>query len=129
MRTLRASSLYFALVLGAGFTFGVIRMLWVVPRLGVRMAELIEAPVMIAVSAIAARWVIRRLDVPPKLSGRVTMGAVALLFMLVAEVTLVLWVRGVSIREYIASRDPLSESVYYVSLALFAAMPLLASRR
>ncbi len=75
MRTLKVSSLYFALVFGAGFTLGVIRILWLVPRLGVRMAESIEAPVMIAVSVIAVRWVIRRLGVPPKLSIRVTMGA------------------------------------------------------
>lgn len=129
MRTLRASGLYFALVFGAGFTLGVIRVLWVVPRLGVSVAELIEAPVMIAVSAIVACWVIRHLGVPPKLSIRVTMGAIALLLMLVAELTLVLWVRGVSIREYFASRDPVSESVYYVSLAVFAVMPLLAGRR
>ena len=129
MRTLRASSLYFALVFGAGFTLGVIRILWVVPSLGVRMAELIEAPVVIAVSAIAARWVIRRLGVPSTRSIRVTMGAIALLFMLFAELTLVLWVRGVSIHEYLASRDPVSEAVYYVSLAVFAVMPLLAGGR
>jgi hypothetical protein len=129
MRTLSASGLYFALVFGAGCTLGVIRVLWVVPRLGVRMAELIESPVMLAVSAIAARWVIRRLGVPPTFSIRVIMGAIALLLMLVAELTLVLWVRGVSIREYTASRDPVSESVYYVSLAVFAVMPLLAGRR
>jgi hypothetical protein len=93
------------------------------------MAELSEAPVMIAVSAIAARWVIRRLGVPSTRSIRVTMGAIALLFMLFAELTLVLWVRGVSIREYLASRDPVSEAVYYVSLAVFAVMPLLAGGR
>jgi hypothetical protein len=33
MQILKAGSLYFALVFGAGFVLGPIRMLWVIPRL------------------------------------------------------------------------------------------------
>ena len=39
-------------------------------------------------------------------------GALALL--LVAEFGLALWLRGLSIREYLATRDPVSGTVYYV---------------
>ena len=62
MRILKAGVLYFAIVFGAGFVLGPIRILWVVPRFGTRMAELIETPIMLVVTIIAARWVVRRLD-------------------------------------------------------------------
>jgi len=53
------------------------------------------------------------------------MGCIALALLLVAEFGLVLWLRGLSIREYLATRDPVSGTVYYVMLAVFAVMPLL----
>ena len=74
---------------------------------------------------MAARWIILRLGVPFTLSARLGMGFIALLLLLVAEFGFVLWLRGLAIREYIASRDPVSGTVYYVMLAVFAAMPLL----
>ena len=128
MRTLKAGVLYFALVFGAGFVLGTIRTLWVVPWLGARAAELVEAPIMVGIAALAARFVVRRLAVPPELSVRLALGTVALALMLVAEFTLVLWVRGLSIRDYLASRDPVAETAYYVALLLYAAMPSMVAR-
>jgi len=129
MHTLKAGALYFVLVFGAGFVLGPIRISWAVPRFGTRMAELMEAPVMLAVTILAARWIVRRLAVPAKLSSRLGMGCVGLCLMLVAEFTLVLWLRGLSIIEYLASRDPVSGTVYYAMLGVFAIIPLLMARR
>ena len=129
MQILKAGTLYFALVFGTGFVLGTIRTLWAVPRFGMRMAELVEAPIMFVVTILAARWVVRRLGVPPKPSSRLGMGCVGLGLMLVAEFTLVLWLRGLSIGEYVASRDPVSGTVYYVMLGVFCIMPLLVSPR
>jgi hypothetical protein len=129
MQILKAGVFYFALVFGAGFVLGAIRIMWVVPRFGIRMAELMEAPIMFVVTILAARWIVRRLAVLPKVSSRLGMGCVGLGLMLVAEFTLVLWLRGLSISEYLASRDPVSGTVYYVMLGVFAIMPLLVSPR
>jgi hypothetical protein len=126
---LKASMLYFALVFGAGFVLGSIRILWVVPRFGVRMAELMETPIMFVVTIFAARWIVRWLAVPPTRSSRLGMGCIAVSFLLIAEFTLVLWVRGLSIGEYLSTRDPVSGTVYYVMLGVFAIMPLLVARR
>jgi hypothetical protein len=52
--TLKAGVVYFALVFGAGFVLGTIRTLWVAPRVGVRTAELAEAPMMFGISILAA---------------------------------------------------------------------------
>lgn len=129
MRIMKAGVLYFALVFGAGFVLGPIRILWVVPRFGTRIAELMEAPIMFVVIIVAARWIVRRLAVPYTLSIRLGMGCVALGLLLVAEFTLVLWLRGLSISDYLASRDLVSGKVYYVILGVFAIMPLLVARR
>ena len=100
MRILKVGVLYCAIVFGAGFVLGPIRILWVVPRFGTRMAELMEAPIMIVVTILAARRIVRRLGLPPTTSSRLGMGCIALGFMLIAEFTLVLWIRGLSIGEY-----------------------------
>lgn len=129
MQILRPGALYFVLVFSAGFVLGTVRTLWIVPRTGARAAELMEAPVMLAVCVVAARWVVRRLRVPSTLSRRLGMGAFALALMLLAEFTLVLWLRGISIRQYLAARDSITATAYYVSLGLFAVIPALVARK
>jgi hypothetical protein len=129
MQILKGAMLYFAVVFGAGFVLGPFRILWVVPRLGTRMAELLEAPVMFVITIVAARWIVRRLAVPRTPSSLLGMGCIALSLMLIAEFTLVLWLRGISIREYLAGRDPIAGTVYYAMLGAFAVMPLLVARR
>ena len=57
------------------------------------------------------------------------MGIIGLALLLVAEFGLVLWLRGLSIREYLATRDPVSGAVYYLMLVVFAIMPLFVARR
>jgi len=129
MQTLKTGVLYFVLVFGAGFVLGSIRVLWLVPRVGTRTAELMETPVMLAVVIFAARWVVRRLAPPPTPSQRLAMGFVALGLLLVAEFALVLGLRGLTIDEYFANRDPVAGTVYVVMLGVFAIMPLLVARR
>lgn len=77
MPILKAGVLYFALVFGAGFVLGTIRTLWIVPRLGMRMAELMETPIMLVITILAARWTVRRLAVPSTLPARLGMGCVS----------------------------------------------------
>ena len=125
MSILKAGVLYFTLVFGAGFVLGIIRTLWVVPRFGTRMAELMETPVMLVVTIVAARWIVLHFAVPSTPSSRLGMGCIALVLLLLAEFGFVLWLRGLSIRDYLATRDPVSGTVYYVMLAAFAVMPLL----
>jgi hypothetical protein len=128
MRIIKAAVLYFVLVFGAGFILGPIRILLVVPRFGTRTAELMETPIMFVVIIVAAWWIVRRLAVPFKSSYRFGMGCIALGFLLVAEFTLVLWLQGLSIKEYLANRDPVSGTVYYVMLVIFAIMPRFVAR-
>jgi len=120
----KAGTLYFALVFAAGFILGTIRTLWVVPRLGTRWAEVLEAPFMVLISFLAAHWVVRRLSLPPVPRLQLSVGLVGLICMLLAEFTLAVWIRGLALRDYWSQRDPLATGVYFVALALFALMPV-----
>jgi hypothetical protein len=103
--------------------------LWIVPHFGERTAELMETPIMFVVTIVASRWIVRRLAVPSAMLGRLGMGCIALVLMLVAEFTLVLRLRGLSIGEYFANRDPVAGVVYYAMLGVFAIMPVLVGRK
>ena len=70
-----------------------------------------------------------RLSVPMMWSARLGMGCMALVLMLIAEFGFVLWIRGLSIRDYLATRDPVSGTVYYAMLVAFAIMPLLVAKK
>lgn len=83
---------------------------------------------MLVVSIVAARWVVHRLALPDSASSRLGMGGIGFVLLLSAEFSLVLWVRGLSVRQYLANRDPVAEAVYYALVVVFALMPLFVSR-
>ena len=56
------------------------------------------------------------------------MGCIALGLMLVAEFRLGLWIRGITIREYFVARDPVSGTVYFMTLGAFAGVPMFVGR-
>lgn len=119
---------YFALVFGAGFVLGTVRVLWLAPQFGVRTAELAETPVMLTVVFFAARWIVKRFAVPSSAGVRLVVGLAALACLLILEFTVVLWLQGISIRDSIANRDPVSGVAYAASLVLFTLMPLFVNR-
>jgi hypothetical protein len=101
-QVLKAGGLYFVVVFGVGFV--------------------------LAVTIVAARWTVLRLSVPMMWSSRLAMGGIALVLMLISEFGFVLWIRGLSIKEYFATRDPVSGAAYYLLLIVFAIMPVFISR-
>lgn len=119
---------YFALVFAAGFLLGILRVFWLAPVLGARAAELAETSVMLIVIFFAARWIAKRFAAPSSATVRLGIGLIALVCLLAVEFTVVLWLQGITIRESIANRDPVSGAVYAASLILFALMPLLVGR-
>lgn len=128
MRIFKPAVLYFALVLVTGFALGSIRVPFLVPRLGERYAELLEMPIMFMAIVLAARHVVRRFALPANLSVRLRVGFAALFMSVLAELLLAALLQGRSVAQYIASRDPVSGSVYLVMLLLFALMPSILAR-
>ena len=86
---------------------------------GVRAAELMEAPVMLAVIYWASRHLICS---HPELywRSRLAAGMIALLLLVGAELLVAYALGSRSIDQYIASKDPVSGSVYLASLLAFA---------
>jgi hypothetical protein len=125
MLVLKGGALYFAIVFTVGFVLGAVRTLWVVPHVGTRTAELMEMPIMLVVTIVAVRWTVLHLSVPMFWSARLEMACIALVLMLIAEFGFVLWIRGLSIKEYFATRDPVAGAAYYLMLVVFAIMPRL----
>jgi len=120
---------YVARVFGAGFALGIVRELWVTPRVGVRAAELLELPLMLVITVLAARAVDRRWLTASGARMRVVVGLSALVLLLAAEVGLGMALRGLSVRDALLARDPVSGTAYYVSLMIFALMPWCLARR
>jgi len=126
LNILKAAVVYFALVFGTGFVLGPIRILFIVPRFGVRLAELMEFPVMLVVIVLTSRWLVRKFQLAVHAW---LVGFLALALMIAFEFTLVLWLRGLSLSEYFRERDPVAGAVYYLMLLVFAAMPFFMAHK
>jgi hypothetical protein len=127
MRTFKAGAIYFLLVLALGWILGPIRELWAVPRFGRVTSLLFEAVIMLIAMIVASRWVMRRFDVPQTLGSTIPMDLVALGILATAEIAGVLWVRGSSLQEYVASFATAPGVISAVMFLLFAAMPSLVT--
>ena len=94
MRAIKLGIAYFAAVFAIGFVLGTVRVLWLIPAIGVRYAELAEIPLMIVASWVVARSLLGHFGPTPSRAGALTMGIVALVFLLTAEFTFVLELRA-----------------------------------
>ena len=125
LRVVKAGVAYFALVFAAGFVFGSIRVPFLVPRVGERIAELIETPFMFVVVVAAARFISRRYALPTQTAIRLVVGFIGLALLVAAEFALAAILQQRSPGEFIASRDPVSGPVFALMLVLFALMPFI----
>ena len=126
MRELSQAITYFSIVFAAGFALAFIRIPLLVPQYGVRTAELMEIPVMLAVIWLSSRWIQQR---NPHLttSSLLAIGSMAFLLMIGAELGVAAATSDLSPASYVLSKDPVSGAVYLVSLVLFALAPWLWS--
>ena len=108
---------------GTGFVLGAIRVPFLVPRLGVRVAELIEMPFMLVAIVLSARYVVRRFALPSTYGIRVSVGFLALALLVTAELLLTLAIQSQTLGQFIASRDRVSGTAYLLMLGVYALMP------
>jgi ABC-type uncharacterized transport system permease subunit len=121
----KAGTVYFALVFGAGFILGTLRVLIVTPKLGESVAVALELPVMLALSWVACSWVTARLDVPEKWTVRLSMGAYAFSVLMLAELGISTLMLGRSVLEHLGHYRELPALLGLVAQILFAFFPLL----
>lgn len=128
-RVLRSGLLYCGMVFSAGFALGTVRVLLLEPQIGARYAELIEMPLMLCVIYFSARYVVSKTHPASGNGLHLSIGLLALALLLLLECTLVLWLQGVPVNQYLASRDTIALAAYLLSLGLFALMPLIIKIR
>lgn len=118
---------YFGLIFALGFLLGTVRTLLLAPATGATAAVLIELPVMLGASWLAARPIVARAGLAP---GRALgMGALAFLMLMAAEAGLAAGLAGQSPARWAAD---LLRTPGWIGLAgqlLFGLMPWLAARR
>ncbi len=123
MAIFKPALLYFLIVFGAGFILGTLRVFLIVPRLGIRWAELLEMPVMLTVIYFASGNINKRFPLRP--ADRLGYGLLALAFVLAAELAVAIFIQGRSIRGAFLDRDPVSGPAFLGSLIIFAILPRL----
>jgi hypothetical protein len=69
----------------------------------------------------------RRFNVPQALGATFPMGLIAIGLLIPAEIAGVVWVRGLSLREYLASFANTTGIISLVMFLLFGAMPTLVT--
>jgi hypothetical protein len=128
MRMVLATLLYFAVVFGTGLVLGPVRVLWLEPRLGPAIAELIEAPFLVIAMVGAARWVPKIARTTENLRSSASIGVGALVLLLMADFTVGYSLRGLALPEQLARFATAPGVIYAVLLLLFALMPVLLKR-
>ena len=116
---------YFAIVLGTGFVLGMIRVPFLVPRMGERWAELAEMPLMAVVIFFAAGFILRRFPEIRTPARALAAGFLTLAWVIAAELGLAVALQSQTLVEFIQSRDKVSGAVYLGLLLVFAVMPRL----
>ena len=122
------AAIYFAILFGVGFVLGLIRVPLLEPRLGLRVAELIEAPFMFLAIILAGRWVGGKVGIGYGGAVKLAVGALAAGLVLGADIVVGVSLREMSVLEVFTSRDPVSGSVYYGLIAWAGAAPWIMSR-
>lgn len=117
---------YFTAVFTIAFAMGVARALWIAPRLGSTAAVLLEVPILVVVSWIAARRLLRYKDFT--LSQRAASGAIAFTLTLASEAAFASILRAQGVSAWAAAILTPPGLVGLAGQLIFGAMPMFVSR-
>jgi ABC-type uncharacterized transport system permease subunit len=123
-----AGAAYFAIVFGAGFLMGMLRILLVAPNLGEITAILLELPIMLAVAWFVCGWVLSKFNVPQKTFDRLVMGTFALFLLLIAEAVLSVGLSGRSLQQHLLSYAQAGPLIGLVAQLLYAGFPVIRAQ-
>ncbi|MXP31229.1 hypothetical protein GRI94_19330 [Erythrobacter jejuensis] len=127
-RIVRPALLYWALIFGLGFALGTARVLWFGPRFGEEAVVLVEVPLMVLASSLAARWITHRYTLRGT-GETLAMGALAFAVLMAAELTLTAALPGESPRDWLHSLVQMPGVLGFAGQVLFGLMPWLTRPR
>lgn len=117
---------FFALVFGAGFALGAIRVVMLQPYLGANASRLVELPVMIVISYLAARWITRRMG-PATRNQWLGVGLIAFVLLMSAELALGAFVFRTPLRAILGDMLTFTGFLSLVAQLLIIIFPALAA--
>ena len=121
---LKAGAAYFAVVYASGFLLGTVRVLLLAPVIGETMAVLFEAPIMLLISWVAARWSSGTFSVPAKLPPRLVMGGFAFVLLILGELTVSILVFDRSWERTVAAYRSAAGLLGLLAQLIFALLPV-----
>lgn len=121
--SIKAGLGYFAIVFPIAFAFGIFRTLVLVPAIGKMAGVIIELPLLLAVSWVAALWLISRFNVPARLAARLTMGGVAFVVLMVVEACFSVFVFGQPFTQYLEAYHTAAGQLGLAGQIAFALLP------
>jgi hypothetical protein len=128
-RALAAGLVYFTVVFAAGFMLGVVRALWVAPRIGETPAVLAELPLMLGLSWLVCRGLVLRFRVESEAMPRIAMGVFGFLLMMAAELGVSVLALGRTVSEHFAAERSLAADLGLAAQVLFGLLPLIQMER
>ncbi len=128
MRIASAAIVYWAMVFALGFVLGTVRVLWVIPLVGLLPATLLELPLILMASWFAAGWLVQRFAIA---SGReaLTVGALAFAILMLAECALAGVLSGETPAQWLAGLGQPHALLGLAGQVVFALMPWWRVRR
>lgn len=128
MRVGTAATVYWGIIFALGFVLGTIRVLWVIPRVGLIPATLLELPIILAASWFAAGWIVRRFAID---SGRdaLILGVLAFAILMAAECALAAALAGETPAQWLAGLRQPHALLGLAGQIAFALMPWWRLRR
>ncbi len=126
MRTIKAALAYWGAVFALAFVIGALRVTWLAPRIGETAAVLIEVPVILAASWLAAGWAVRRFAIASA-GQAAAMGALAFLLLMASEALLAV-VIGDGVGAWLAGMASTAGAIGLAGQLGFAVMPMMVRR-
>jgi heme A synthase len=117
---------YFALVFGAGFALGAVRVVLLQPYFGASLSRLLELPVMIVISYLAARALTRRAG-PASRDAWLKVGLLAFILLMIAEALLGILVFRTPVPALLADVLTFTGALSLLAQALIILLPALAA--
>lgn len=128
MRITLAAAAYWAVMFALGFVLGTVRVLWVVPAVGLVPATALELPVMLMASWWTAGWILRRFGITRKAAALV-MGLLAFALLMTAECILAAVLMAQAPAQWVAGLGRPHALLGLAGQAGFALMPWWRLRR
>jgi hypothetical protein len=124
----RAAIAYWAMVFALGFVLGIVRVVWLAPRVGLIPATVIELPVMLMASWLASGWLVRRFAITDSGAALAT-GGLAFALLMVAECVLAVAMMGQTPAQWLADLRQPHALLGLAGQVIFAAMPWWRAQR